>query len=176
MFLQHAATVIILGLLWYDTRKNFLSYPAFLGIGLFVLLHIIGARYVYSFVPYNEWSKNVFGWDLDAYFGFQRNHYDRLVHFLFGILVFPFLFELFARKFRLSAGMAILLTWLGIQTFSMVYELFEWLLTLLLSSQEAENYNGQQGDMWDAHKDMALAMLGSSLAALYYAFRKKSMT
>ena len=43
----------------------------------------------------------------------------------------------------------------------MVYELFEWSLAITLSEEAAENYNGQQGDAWDAHKDMALASLGA---------------
>ena len=46
----------------------------------------------------------------------------------------------------------------------MIYELFEWSLTFLMANG-AEDYNGQQGDSWDAHKDMALAMLGSLISA-----------
>ena len=61
-----------------------------------------------------------------------------------------------------------------IQTGSMIYELFEWLLTIIVSSEAANNYNGQQGDMWDAQKDMALALVGSSISAvLAFIFRKK---
>jgi putative membrane protein len=48
----------------------------------------------------------------------------------------------------------------------MLYEVFEWLLTLLLSPKDADSYNGQQGDMWDAQKDMGLALLGSSAVLL----------
>jgi putative membrane protein len=47
--------------------------------------------------------------------------------------------------------------------FSLLYELFEWGLTMVLSPQDAAAYNGQQGDIWDAHKDMSLAMLGALL-------------
>jgi putative membrane protein len=60
------------------------------------------------------------------------------------------------------------MTWLIIQTGSMVYELFEWLLTIVMSPEQADNYNGQQGDIWDAQKDMVLAMMGSTLMAVYY--------
>jgi putative membrane protein len=68
----------------------------------------------------------------------------------------------------------ILMAWLMIQTGSMIYELFEWLLTIIVSSEAANNYNGQQGDMWDAQKDMALALVGSSISAvLAFIFRKK---
>jgi putative membrane protein len=61
--------------------------------------------------------------------------------------------------------------WLLVQAGSLIYELFEWALTLVLSPDDAEGYNGQQGDLWDAHKDMALAMLGSTVAAGYYIVR-----
>ena len=50
---------------------------------------------------------------------------------------------------------------------SAAYELFEWLLTLFMAPGAAEAYNGQQGDMWDAHKDMALALGGSLVAAIW---------
>ena len=53
-----------------------------------------------------------------------------------------------------------------VQTGSMLYELFEWVLTLVLSPEAADNFNGQQGDMWDAQKDMAAAMVSSTLTAV----------
>jgi putative membrane protein len=43
----------------------------------------------------------------------------------------------------------------------MFYEVFEWMLSIVLSPEDAESYNGQQGDYWDAQKDMALAFVGS---------------
>ena len=66
------------------------------------------------------------------------------------------------------------MAWLFVQTGSMIYELFEWLLTVVMTSEEADYYNGQQGDIWDAQKDMALAMLGSSVMALLYIVGKRS--
>jgi putative membrane protein len=49
---------------------------------------------------------------------------------------------------------------------SAVYEMLEWAITLILAPELAAEYNGQQGDMWDAQKDMALAALGSLLVLL----------
>lgn len=46
---------------------------------------------------------------------------------------------------------------------SLFYEWIEWLIAIGLSPEEAENYNGQQGDIWDAHKDMLLATLGAMI-------------
>lgn len=50
----------------------------------------------------------------------------------------------------------------------MIYELLEWGLSIGLSPEDAENYNGQQGDMWDAHKDMFLATIGALLMGIGY--------
>lgn len=166
-FLQHAGTVLLLVPLCSDIFKNKIPLPAYVGIIMFTVLHVIGARYVYSFVPYKEWAIDLGLVDAD-FFQDSRNHYDRLVHFSFGILLFPYLTHLCKKWFRLQDAVALIMVWLMIQTGSMIYELFEWLLTVVMTSEEADYYNGQQGDMWDAQKDMALALVGSTIMFVYY--------
>ena len=146
---------------------------AFTGIVCFTLLHVIGARYIYSYVPYKEWSVALGIVDADFYQD-PRNHFDRFVHFSFGVLLFPYLLYICKTWFKQKSLIAILMAWLFVQTGSMIYELFEWLLTVVMTSEEADYYNGQQGDIWDAQKDMALAMLGSSVMALLYIVGKRS--
>ena len=58
---------------------------------------------------------------------------------------------------KTASFVAVVMAWMMIQTGSLIYELFEWLLTIVMTAEEADYYNGQQGDMWDAQKDMALA-------------------
>lgn len=174
MFLQHAASIVVIALLIYDIKIKFLSKTAFTGIIVFLLLHALGARYIYSMVPYNEWTKALFGVELNEMMGWERNHYDRLVHLLFGLIIFPFAYEWSKKKFKINTTAALVIGWLMIQTYSLVYEVFEWLLTLFLSGEQAKNYNGQQGDQWDAHKDMALAMIGSTISFITLFFRSKS--
>ena len=166
-FLQHAGTVLLLIPLVVDVVKDRMPTSAFVGILLFAILHVIGARYIYSNVPYKEWSVSLGIVDAD-FFQDTRNHYDRFVHFCFGVLLFPYLQYACKRWFNLKTLQAVFMAWLIIQTGSMVYELFEWLLTIVMSPEQADNYNGQQGDIWDAQKDMVLAMLGSTLMAVYY--------
>jgi putative membrane protein len=55
----------------------------------------------------------------------------------------------------------------------MVYEVFEWGISVFLSPQDVEAYNGQQGDYWDAQKDMALALLGAILMILLLLVNRK---
>ena len=64
---------------------------------------------------------------------------------------------------------------LFVGTIGALYEIFEWLLTILLSPGRADEYNGQQGDMWDSQKDMAIALVGG-LAASLYLFRRAKET
>ena len=164
--LQHAGTLLLMIPIVYDLKKDRMPYSAFLGLALFTILHIIGARYIYSNVPYKEWfvSTGIVGAD---FFADTRNYYDRFVHFMFGFLLFPYLMFLCRKWLKLGDLLAILFSWLVVQTGSMIYELFEWLLTIFMAPEDAENYNGQQGDIWDAQKDMAMAMIGSTIPAVW---------
>jgi putative membrane protein len=47
---------------------------------------------------------------------------------------------------------------------SMIYELIEWGAAMAFGSELGQAYLGTQGDVWDAHKDMALASLGALIA------------
>lgn len=163
MYLQHVPTVAAIGLLGLSARRFPLSDAAFTCLVAFLLLHILGARYIYSYVPYDRWSELLFGADLTSTFGFRRNHYDRLVHFAFGALWVLPVREICVRGFQVPRRFAWYVALEFVLAFSMVYELFEWGLSIVLSPHDAAAYNGQQGDIWDAHKDMSLALLGAIL-------------
>ena len=163
MYLQHIPTVLALAALALLTKRDPLSDRSFTCLILFLLFHILGARYIYSYVPYDRWAQSLFGADLTSTFGFRRNHYDRVVHFAFGLLWVRPVREVCERWFRVPPKFARYTAFEFVLAFSLLYELFEWGLTMVLSPQDAAAYNGQQGDMWDAHKDMSLAMLGALL-------------
>ena len=168
--LQHIGTVLLFIPLITDVFKKAMPISAFVGLVCFTILHVIGARYIYSYVPYKEFAVSV-GIVDSGFFQDPRNHYDRLVHFSFGVLLFPYLVYVCKKCFKQQRFIAVFMAWLMIQTGSMIYELFEWLLTIVMSSDAADSYNGQQGDMWDAQKDMALALLGSTTMLLFYMLR-----
>ncbi|MDG2153354.1 MAG: DUF2238 domain-containing protein [Crocinitomicaceae bacterium] len=176
LYLNNIGTLFLLGLMVLDIFKNVLSKTGFWGLFLFSVFHSIGSTWLYSFVPYNDWFISLLGIDIDAYFEFTRNHYDRFVHFSFGLLLFAATKDLLMYRYKFNLKQALLVTFLSIQVFSMVYELFEWGIAISMSPDMAESYNGQQGDIWDAHKDMALAMIGSMMSwyILSLNSRKKS--
>jgi putative membrane protein len=164
-FLQHIPTVTALALLALAVHRRWFSTPALLCMTLFLWMHILGARYIYSYVPYDEWLRTVSGLSPTEWFDWRRNHYDRLVHFCFGALAVLPVSEVAQRFGRLGRGWSIVFAVSLVGTLSSLYEIAEWVVAVVLSPDDAEAYNGQQGDMWDAQKDMALAAVGSLVAA-----------
>ena len=87
LLLQHTPTVVFLVVLIATAIRHPLSNLTYTLLFLFFLLHLVGARHLYSFVPYDDWSEELFGVRIADIFGFRRNHYDRLVHLCFGLLI-----------------------------------------------------------------------------------------
>lgn len=148
------AAVPVLGWLWSQGGVSRLAWSS---IFLFLIFHEVGAHYTYSEVPYDRWLRTLFGFSLDQQFSFERNQYDRWVHFLYGLLLFPLMKDLV--KSRLLPVMLIL-------SHSAFYEIVEWLAVVLFPGELGDSYLGAQGDIWDAQKDMVLALLGASIASV----------
>jgi len=133
---------------------------------VFLCLHEVGAHYSYSKVPYDRWFEALTGTGLNELLGFERNHFDRLLHFGAGLWLTRLLRELLSTFSRLSELGARIGALAAVMSASMVYELIEWGAAAIFSDGLGAAYLGTQGDSWDAHKDMALASLGSLLALI----------
>ncbi len=165
MLLQHGPTVASLALLVFVVNRLELSRLSYSLTIAFLVLHTIGARYLYSNMPYDRWAAWLTGHTISEIFGASRNHYDRVVHFSFGLLMTRPIQELERRYLKLSLTMSCLLAIEFIIAMSAIYELIEWLVAVTFAPDWAESFLGQQGDPFDGQKDMALATLGSLLAA-----------
>jgi putative membrane protein len=157
--LHHSLTLLAVAALLVAQRRLRLAFAPFALIVAFLALHTLAARWIYSLVPYDDWSRALFGTSVSELFGWERNHFDRLVHFAYGLLIAPALC-IVLRRGRSFASAALLAVNLIVST-GALYELLEWGIAIALSPEAAEAYNGQQGDLWDAQKDMALALLGA---------------
>ncbi|OFX16020.1 MAG: hypothetical protein A2Z18_10395 [Armatimonadetes bacterium RBG_16_58_9] len=166
MYLQHIPTVVVLIASPIVARRFPLTNAAVTCLAAFLLLHVLAARYIYSYVPYDQWAQRLFGDTITALFGFRRNHFDRFVHFAFGVLWIRPTWEVCVRYLRVPRRVAYYTAFEFVLAFSMLYELVEWGLSMALAPQDADAYNGQQGDMWDAQKDMMAALLGATLALI----------
>ena len=82
--LENAIVFVALPLFAATARRLRFSDFAYTCLFVFFVFHAVGAHYTYSLVPYAEWWESLGGAALEG-----RNHYDRLVHFLYGLLVAP---------------------------------------------------------------------------------------
>jgi putative membrane protein len=162
--LENVIVVVFIVLLVSSYKKFPLSRISYTLIFLFLLLHEIGAHYTYALVPYDAWWQQRFGYSLNQAMGFERNHFDRLVHFSYGLLMAYPIREVFIRIANVRGFWGYFLPLDLTMSTSMMFELFEWGAAELVGGDLGMAYLGTQGDVWDAHKDMALASLGAVIA------------
>ena len=166
--LHQVGTVLMLIALFYCLKKFGLTLSSFVLYLAFLVVHVLAAHYLYSYVPYNEWAIQYLHFDLNAAMGWSRNMFDRFVHFFYGLFLYPFFYRLFQVWLpSLKPKTLFILVIQFVMASSLFYEWIEWWIAIGLSPEEAENYNGQQGDMWDAHKDMFLATIGAIITGLF---------
>lgn len=155
-------------------RRQRFSDGACLAMFLFFSLHSVGSHYTYAEVPYDRWWQALTGHTLNAQLGWQRNHFDRLVHFAYGLLMTPVFTELLGRVARVrSAGWMCALVASFMALHAMAYELVEWGTALVVAPELGAAYLGTQGDTWDAHRDMAFATLGNAVALAWLLVRQR---
>ena len=122
-------------------------------LGLHMVLLLVGGHHTYALSPPGEWMKE--------WFGFTRNHYDRIGHLFQGIVP-----ALVTREILIRNQVFARRGWLNFTVisfclaFSACYELVEW-AAALISAEAAESFLGTQGDSWDTQMDMFLAGIGS---------------
>ena len=163
---ENVLTVISVGGLVAAFPSWPLSDLSYTLIAIFLVMHTIGSHYTYVRVPYDDVVRVLLGLEVNRTFGWIRNHYDRLVHFAYGLLLaYPF-FELLERYAEPVAGWSYFLSPALIMATSMIFEVLEWWATEILGEGAGAAYIGSQGDEWDTQKDMALAAFGSMITML----------
>lgn len=176
--LEHIPTVVAIGALVYLEQRFGISRLSYVLIIAFFLLHVLGARYTYSEVPYDHWTESLTGVRINDALGLRRNHYDRLVHFLYGVLISVPAYRFSFRWLKLTPGWAAAASLMFIMATGSLYEMAEWGVAMIFAPEAAAHYNGQQGDLWDPQRDMLLAMAGAviSLAVVLLAARRKRLS
>jgi putative membrane protein len=126
-------------------------------LSILIFMHcivlILGGAYTYARVP--------LGFVLQDWFDLARNPYDKIGHFMQGLVPALAAREIFLRRQVVQSK-----AWLGflvvcvVMTVSAVYELIEWAAALIMG-QGADEFLGTQGDVWDTQSDMFLALIGA---------------
>jgi putative membrane protein len=137
-------------------RRFQFSRTSYLLIFLFLVMHAYAAHYSYSLTPFGFW--------LQDQVGGTRNHFDRIVHFSFGLLLtFP-LREVGVRVLGLRSGWSYAVPALVILGISGGYEIMEYWAARMVEPELGTAFLGTQGDEWDSQKDMRLALAGALLS------------
>lgn len=147
--------LLFVGVLTISYRQLPFTIASYVLFALFLTLHTIGSHYTYAQVPFGLW--------LEELFELPRNHFDRIVHFCFGLFLAYPLLELFERVPGMSAliraGMVVV-TLVGLGG---LWEILESWVTRIVHPELGLAYLGAQGDIWDAQKDMAATLYGALL-------------
>jgi putative membrane protein len=163
-WLENALSIAAVVTLTVFHRRLLFSRVSYTLIFVFLCLHQVGAHYTYAQVPYDRWCEAVTGRTFNSLVGWERNNFDRVVHFAYGLLLAYPIREIFLRVADVRGFWGYFLPLDLTMSTSMIYELLEWAAAVVVGGDMGQAYLGTQGDVWDAHKDMALASLGALLA------------
>ncbi len=121
----------------------------------------------YTYNQAGAWLQNTYN--------LSRNPYDRFVHFNFGFLMAYPCLDYLVNRFKTPQRFAYPIMVSMILSLATIFELIEWTVAALTDSETGETYVATQGDVWDAHKDIALALLACVLVSIiHYSFAKKN--
>lgn len=148
--------VVVLAILLITTYRRFpLSDTSYFLIFVFMVLHAVGAYYVYENVPWGFW--------LQELFGVSRNPFDRLVHGAFGLLLAQPIYEVFRATTGAGAFWSRTVPVSLVLALSALYEIIEAVVAEIVSPELGAAYLGSQGDRWDAQQDMLCGLVGGLL-------------
>jgi putative membrane protein len=152
---------------WLETAPIFVGIPVLIWlyprlrltpltyglIWVHCLILMAGGHYTYARVPLGFW--------MEDWFGFARNHYDRIGHLAQGFIPAMVAREILIRRSPLRGS-----RWLPFfvvcfcLAFSALYELIEF-WTAITAGGAATDFLGTQGDPWDTQWDMQMALIGA---------------
>jgi putative membrane protein len=152
--LENLLVFVSVPLLILTYRRFPLSDTSYVLIFLFLVMHAAGAHYTYAEVPLGYWLRDTLH--------LERNHFDRIVHFSFGIMAYP-VQEILLGTTSVPGYWRYILPVSIVVSLSGFFEVVEAVIAVLVNPELGAAYLGLQGDVWDAQKDMALAILGALL-------------
>jgi putative membrane protein len=164
--LENALVFVLVAIIALTYKRIPLSRISMTLIFLFLCLHEVGTHYTYAKVPYNVWTQEVFGKSLNIILGWERNNFDRFVHFSYGLLLAYPVREVFLRIAYVRGFWGYFFPLDITISTSMIFELFEWAAAEIFGGDLGIAYLGTQGDAWDAHKDVLLASIGAAIAMI----------
>ena len=161
VWIVEVTPIVITFLILVSTFKIFrFSNSSYTLMVLWMFLHTIGGHYTFANVPFDF---------VTELFGFERNNFDRMAHFIIGFYAFP-MAELVVRKRWAGPILASFFGLFFVISIAAGYEIIEWLYAVIDGGEAGIEFLGSQGDVWDAQKDVLADTLGAifSLVLFWY--------
>ena len=152
-FLENFLVFIFIAFLIFTFKRFQFSDLSYAFIFVYLCMHIYGAKYTYALNPFGFWLRDVLHT--------ERNLYDRIVHFSFGLMLAYPMRDYFKNWFKWPVWVCWVLPIEITLSFSCLYELIEWGVADVMFPEQGMDYLGTQGDVWDAQKDMFCAFCGA---------------
>lgn len=155
-------TFVVFGMLLLTYSTFQFSATAYFLMSLWLIMHLIGAKYTFANVPF-EWANQY----LSPFLGEERNHFDRVAHYIIGFYSFP-MAEWLLRQRKCGLGVAFFFSLFFIMAVAATYEIIEWQYAVIEGGNAGIEFLGSQGDIWDAQKDMLADTLGALTGLIIY--------
>ena len=157
---------IVYGALLVSARWFRFSNLAYLFMSFWLIMHSIGAYYTFADVPFE--SINRF---FEPILGENRNHYDRIAHYIIGFYAYP-MAEWLLRRRLCNLPLALFFGLFFIMSVAAAYEIIEWQYAVIDGGEAGLEFLGSQGDIWDAQKDMLADTLGALTSLFIFVFTR----
>lgn len=157
--------IVVVGLVFTYSKFRFSNLSYFL-MWFFLCLHTIGGHYTFSRVPFDFFND---------FIGSDRNNFDRVGHFLVGVFAYPAAELVLKKGWITNVAVAALFGVLAVASWAGLYEVIEMIYAVNYGGDQADDFLGSQGDIWDAQKDIAMDILGGLLfGALFLLVYRKT--
>lgn len=159
---ENIPVIIVVGAIAWLSRFHYFSNTSYVLMSVFIILHTIGGHYTFERVPF-DW--------VSEFFGFERNHYDRIAHFSVGFYAYAIAEVLMVKRLVRTRWMISLFPVFAIATVAGMYEIIEWQYAISADAQAGIAVLGSQGDIWDAQKDILADTLGAITVIVFFFFQ-----
>jgi putative membrane protein len=157
--LETAPFMIALPILLFTCRRFPLTSLTYTVIAIHSMVLMLGGHYSYSKVPLGFWMQDWFGW--------TRNNYDKIGHFMQGLGPLVYTREIVVRTTPLKRGKMLQFLCLAVpMAISALYEIVEWLTAVIIPG-DSEAFLGTQGYFWDTQTDMFFCLIGAVAGLLF---------
>ena len=158
-----AIVIVLIIFYWRGIKFSNVAYSL---MWLYLCFHTIGGHYTFERVPFEF---------ITEFFGFERNNFDRICHFMVGFFAYAGLEYYEQRQLIKGRKLTIFLMIMAIFGVAAIFELIEWIYAEIASPNAGNAFLGSQGDIWDAQKDMLCDGSGAIFSAILYSIinRKK---